>query len=212
MMKGMEAISVVIIVGIIVSLVGTAYLWGVPIIQKRSTITEFGTAHALVSMIDNKITGIANTKAGTETIDSSGKAIKVVPHNADDPDNNSIIIEFMVDQPMVTLGTPVYLDVESFEDVGTQSGTYGISKPGIITLTEEVAGGKFRMRIKIHYRELDTKESPYRGYKILLETEDGEIKTGNRGIIISYEKDTVDSGSAENAGDLVLTHIKLEPI
>lgn len=208
--KGIEAISMVLIVGIIVSLVGAAYMWGMPIIEKRTTSTEFASSQALTGMISDKITEISNNRGGTESIDFSGRLIKVVPHNAVDKDNNSIIMQFMVDQPIIAVGTPVYLGAESFDDIGFGTGTYGISKPGVVEFTQDLVGNKYKITVKIHYRELATKETPNRGYKIMLETDDGNAKTGNNNLLVTYSKSSVLPGAAANGGDLVLTYVNLD--
>lgn len=69
-MRGQIAvISVVLISGIIISLVGAAYLWGMPIVEKRTIVTQAQTAENFILQLSDAIIDTANTGAGTRSID-----------------------------------------------------------------------------------------------------------------------------------------------
>jgi len=195
-----QTLSIVLIAGIVIAMVGIAYAWGMPLIQKRMTVTEFSTAQNFILNLDNKITDIANSGAGTVSLDIPNGLVKAVGYGVSDPDNNSIIMEFTTDQPMIVNASVVLLRTTSFGEVGV----YGESEPRIISLTGEAFGAGYRMQIKLHYRELDTET---KGYKIALNP---MSQTGLKEVRVSFDKNLVQPGNASNGGDLVLTYVRIE--
>jgi len=162
------------------------------------------------------------TGAGRVEIDITKNLVKLIPQNSTSPDNNSIIMEFFVDQPMIYPNATIFIGGVSCEDVGESPwstenftsciGMHGTASPEIISLREvEDIQGRYTMRMKLHYRELDTID---KGYKIILcprgncETE----ITGKAKIILTFNKNTVISGAAANRGDLVATYINMDLI
>lgn len=197
-----QVLSVVLIAGIIVAMVGMAYAWGLPLIQKRTSITEFSSAQNFILRVDNKITDIANSGAGEARLEIPNGFMKALAYDASDPDNNSVILEFITDQSMIVNASKVLLRTTSFGEVGT----YGESEPRIITMTGEGFGTGHKMQIKLHYRELDTTT---KGYKIALNT---ITQSGKKTIKVSFDRNVVQQASASNGGDLVLTYINIELI
>jgi hypothetical protein len=196
-----QPISLMLITGIVISLVGAAYLWGKPLVEKRTTITDFKTAENFILNLNDKILDIANNMAGTESLDIPKGLIRVIPYTDSSSDNNSIILEFVTSQPMLMNAT-IPLKTSSLEEVGT----YGESEPRIITLTVEPHATQYKMIFKLHYRELDTET---KGYKIAL----NNITTvGNKKITVSFDKNEIEPGNASNMGDLILTFINVEVV
>lgn len=195
-----QALSLVLIAGIVIAMIGLAYAWGMPLIQKRTTITEFSTAQNFILSLDSKITEIVNSGAGEFRLDIPSGFVRAIDYGASDPDNNSIIMEFITNQPMIMNASQVLLKTTSFGEVGT----YGESEPRIITLTGEGFGTGYKMEIKLHYRELDTET---RGYKIALKP---ITSTGEKSVKLSFDKNVVQPGNASNGGDLVLTYVNVE--
>jgi len=216
-----QSISLVIVSGIVIALVGVAYFWGMPLIEKRTTVTEVKSAKSFISELNEKLTELVKTGAGRAEIDVPNKLIRLVPADSTDPENNSIIMEFVVDQPMIYPNTTVYLkdfgcekekDGPTFiKEFTTCVGLYGTNSPDIISL-KEIADveGKFIMKIKLHYRELDTEE---RGYKIQLcpaKTDCETPQTGKSKIRLSFNKNIILPNAAANGKDLVATYINVE--
>ena len=195
-----QALSLVLIAGIVIAMIGLAYAWGMPLIQKRTTITEFSTAQNFILTLDSKITEIVNSGVGEFRLDIPSGFVRVIDYGASDPDNNSIIMEFITNQPMIMNASQVLLKTTSFGEVGT----YGESEPRIITLTGEGFGTGYKMEIKLHYRELDTKT---KGYKIALKP---TTLTGGKSVRLSFDRNLVQPGNASNGGDLILTYIKID--
>jgi hypothetical protein len=211
-MKGqVSVISIILISGIVIALVGAAYMWGVPLIEKRSVMTEFQTAQNFMLGLNDRIVGMANSGAGRESLNLPSGLIRVIPYSSSDPDNNSIILELGVNQPMVFNQTPVYLGGATFEDVISEAGTYGVSSPGVVSMTSVKDPTGYIIRIKLHFRELDTKTVPQRGYKVLLETPTTSMETGTSAAAISFVKtETQQNACCGNAGPLVASTIMVE--
>lgn len=211
-MKGqVSVISIILISGIVIALVGTAYMWGVPLIEKRSVVTEFQTAQNFMLSLSDRIVDMANSGAGRESLNVPSGLIRVIPHSSSDPDNNSIILEFGVSQPMVFNQTPVYLGGATFEDVISDTGTYGVSSPGVVSMTSVKDPAGYIIKIKLHFRELDTKTVPQRGYKVLIDTPTNSMETGTSMATISFVKtETQQNACCGNAGPLVASTIMAE--
>ena len=201
-------ISTVMMAGILIALVGTAYMWGAPLISKRTVMTEFSTAENFLTDLDESIKEIVNTKSGEESLDIPMGFVKVVPHELGDQiGTNNITIELVSDQKMLFEETTVYLGGASF-DIIKETGTYGKAEPGIKTLSMEALPSRFKMVLNLHYRELDTNT---KGYKIAI-NDGGQVKTGGKRVIVSYDSTDTIEGAASNGGDLIVTYINVEVV
>lgn len=195
-----QTLSIVLIAAIVIAMVGMAYSWGMPLIQKRITITEFSAAQNFILSLDKKITDIANSGIGEASIDIPNGFASVVGYGYPGADNNSILFEFKTGQPMMTSTYTVLIKTSSFGEVGT----YGEAEPRIISITRKMSGSEYGMQMKLHYRELDTET---KGYKIALNS---ISQSGERRVNIKFDKNVVQAGNATNGGDLILTYVDIE--
>ena len=207
-----QPISIIIMTGIVVALVGVAYFWGVPLIQKRSSMSEFSNMERFISEVEHSITELARAGAGEVSLDVTDALIKLKPYDSGNG-NNSLILEFVLEQPIIFPNTTFYLGATSFEDINN-TGVYGESSPSIVTLTESELGIMFKMDAEIIYRELLRSSAPKRGYIIALCPAgdadcDNEI-TGNQRLTLTFDKNINIPGMASNGGDLVVTYINVE--
>ncbi len=188
-----DIISIVLISGILIALVGAAYLWGVPLIEKRSTLTQFQTAQDWLSRLDRAITDVASM-GGTVSLDIPFGTVSVLPYDI----NNTITFEFLISQPLIW--EQIYLG--QTVDVFTETGRYGIAQPYILTLSSEPMDTQTKITASLHYRELiDSK-----GYRIAL-LGSGQ---GRSRLTISYVNTTRVAGGAANGGDLLLTFVRID--
>jgi hypothetical protein len=198
-----QVITIVLISGIVISLVGTAYIWGIPLISKRTAISDFLTAEDFLVKLNDKIVEIANSGSGESSLAIPKGVIRVFNSTEVNPNNNSIVLEVLVDQPLINAESVVYLKT----NVLGEKATYGDAEPRVITLTSEPLNPGHKLILKLHYRELDTKNEPLRGYRIDLEK--GSI-TGSNQAIVSYQGTSY--GVAQNGGTLVITRIKVDVV
>lgn len=198
-----EVITLVLISGIIISLVGFAWTWGEPMIQKRSTITQFTSAVRFMENLDKKITDMAGTCSSDGTCEET-LTLPVPGLITLDETNNVIIYTFDVDQPLITTGEVFF----NTADNGTVA-RYG-ETPSVISLKGQAAHAGYALIFSLRYRELDSNE-PLRGYKIQLMSQSGKL-SGNSKIIISYGNPETRTGRAQNGGDLIVSKIKVQPL
>jgi len=197
-----SVVTIIIIAGIGISLAAIAYMWGMPLIEKRSTITDYLAALDFVKRLDNKIISVANSMAGQESLDIPRGLVMVIPHDADDPDNNSITLEFLGPQPMILDGS-VYLDT----DFLGETAVYGEAEPRTILFSgEKLGAGRNSFTFKLHYRELDTQAYPKKGYKIML---NDVTSTGKNRVTVSFDRTETLPGDAANNGNLILTYVDI---
>lgn len=57
--KGQQAISAVLVSGILIGVVGSVYFWGIPLIQKSRDTSLLESAESLMSVMDGKIKSVA---------------------------------------------------------------------------------------------------------------------------------------------------------
>ena len=202
-------ISVILISGIIISLVGAAYFWGMPLVEKRSIVTQTQTAENFILRLSEAVIGIANTGAGTQSFDVPFGSVKIVPFNSTgdpyDMQTNAIIFEYIISQPMIFNISAVPVKTGSLEPVGT----YGTDKARIITLESERSEEAWTVRYILHFREL--KDS--RSHRIALNEGHG-VAQGAQRVTIGWDGRADNPEERPGAGyegrDLVLTHIKAE--
>lgn len=201
-----EIITLVLVSGIVIGLVGVTYIWGLPLISKRTTLADFLAAEDFVVKLNDKIVDIANSGSGQATLTIPKGTIKVIPYGSSDPKNNSLVLEIPVSQPLI-LGNSVVLKT----NVLGENATYGEAEPRVINLSSQVYGQEYKLIFTLHFRELDTRNEPLRGY--LISVQQGTA-TGNSQIVVSYAGTELNPGGkkAMNGGNLVLTKIKVDLI
>jgi hypothetical protein len=200
----------VIITGIVVSLVGVTYFWGVPLIQKRSSMTEFQSMERFISELKEATAELARSGAGEVTIDIKRGLVSLLPYEHTGTGNNSLTSEFVLEQPLVFPGTTFYLGASSFVEV-QDIGTYGEADPSVVKLTSEKFNSQYMMFANVRYRELVKDSAPKRGYVIALcgVGDDGcdEEIAGKQQVTLSFNRNVQRPGEASNGGDLVVTYI-----
>jgi hypothetical protein len=199
-MRGaVSVISLLLITGIVLALIGVAYSWGVPMIEKGSTITQYQTSESFIKQLDRTIVEIANTGSGSKTLDIPGGGLRLIPESIE-TDNNSLIFDFQTNQPLVFSDSVIPIDTPTLGEPGT----YGTDEPRTITLYASDAPTGYLISLKLRYRLL---EAETKCYKIVL---DGlSEKTGTSKAIVSFvETVTVPDGC--DAGNLIATHIKVD--
>jgi len=205
MMKAaVTPISLVLIVAIVMAMIAMAYAWGMPMIEKRVSSTNFGSAENLAKRLDKSITDIVSAGGGKEDFSIPFGSVKVIPYDAEDPDNNSMILTFVMPQPLAIDRSTLYLGTVSFMDVDKETGVYGRSYPSVTTLKTESAGEDFLYTLKMHYRELETVSSPQKGYKVALRS---AKSSGTSSIVITFGDTKVTAGGAVSGGDLTTTYV-----
>lgn len=206
-MKGQSnIISIFLITSIVIALVGIAYTWGMPLIEKRTTSTDFEIAKSFALKINQEVISIANGDSNQKSLTLPLGSAMAFAYDDISGDNNSIVYEFLTNQPLVFPGNVFYIGDTSFEDTSKEVGTYGEASPSVITLTSRKVGTGYVMKIRIRFRELDTTSSPKRGYVIAINS---LPNIGKSFITISFDGAETVKDAAFNGGDLVKTKVKV---
>ena len=127
-----QAITMVLMAGVVISLVGAAWFWGKPMIDKRTTMTEVSTAEDFILELDKQIVEVARS-GGSKSVRIpaiAGTALKV--NATGDPNfGNEIVFLFTTDQAMIEVGGgSAEVPVETYDE--NPVGPYGGS-PRILT-------------------------------------------------------------------------------
>ncbi len=195
--------SVILMAAIVLALVGVAYLWGVPLVEKRSTYTQYIAAEKFMSDLNDKIESIATTcttpggctqSLYLPTIEGASMFV--------DEANNEIVFQFPSKQRMLTEGE-ITLNTPFTEEPAD----YGSAPAGILKAGSATSGGAYLIRLTLKYRELFDEET---GIGFLINV--SGRSSGSRQVIITYDQTRQIPGGSLTGGDLTVSLVKLNII
>jgi hypothetical protein len=195
-----QAVTLVLISGIVIALAGAAYMWGKPMIEKRTTITQFTSAVGFMEELDKKIVNLARSCVTPGACEESLK-LPISGMISVEPGNNTITYEFVITQPLVTEGE-VPINTGNTGEVAS----YG-EKPGVIIMKGGKTDEAYKLVFTLHYRELYN-EGQGKGYRIKLEGSG----TGTNKILITYSGTETLSDQGWYGGDLVLSKMGIQAV
>lgn len=205
-----DIISAVIIVVIAIGLVGTAYMWGIPLIEKQQGRTVVDRMDSYfdgtnVNSLPRMIEDVANN-GGEKTFYSNIDGLWTLnEYDGSGEENNSI--EFMIASKVSNIG--VDMDWISFTDGGTcppEIGVLGIDEGSVVCARADSTGVNYNITYRMWFREID-ESSGTRGYKInLVRREGGPLISTGKSIRISRgDVQTITQGSKR----LITTEVKI---
>ena len=151
-----EAVSLVIISGVVITLVCAAYFWGMPLIDKRAASTDFESAKNSIMDINKKVVALANAGGGKVDIQLQ-KALTLIPADSTDTDNNTIMLTYGVNQPVLYSGpedSVIYLGT-TIGDALQGTGVFGQSSPGVITMKQTATmSSTYLLTTRLRFRPL----------------------------------------------------------
>jgi len=196
-----DIISAIIIITIAIGLVSAAYLWGLPLIQKRQDA-------ALVERVANyfnqknenslssKIEYIANS-GGEETFNLDVNGLWKL-----DTTENSISFTFF--SRVSNIGSAAWISLTTGASCPPSTGTLGIDKPSVVCARADTLADGYNITYKIWFRQLD-ESSGARGYKIKLVPYTGVLTSAGKSVrIFRGSIDTV-----PGVQTLIITEIKI---
>jgi len=143
-----QAITLVLISGIIIALTGTAFFWGKPLVEKRAMIGRFQSSIDFMKNLNDKIKQMARTckEAGAceESLDLPVPGLIYL--NVSD---NSIIYEYVINQKIIGEGTEIPVNTGNVDEI-TSTG----EEPGIVFLSGIYKNNAHYIKLKLHYRTL----------------------------------------------------------
>ncbi len=211
-MRGQSnVISLVIIAGIVIGLVGASYVWAVPLIEKRTTVSEYELVEQFVTELYREIVDIANTGSGSSTIDIPKGILELRPFSFAGEGNNTLTLDFYVSQPVMLEGGSVPIKTSSLDYVGE----YGTAEPRILMLSRYPEKKPVHLNMTMRFRELRS-DTP-KGYVIALCPESDYVAcqsdvSGSRAVTVSYGETYVIPRSPIEGGELTVTKISVEAV
>ena len=205
-MKGQqEALSAVLISGIMIGVVGSVYFWGVPLIQKNKDNSLLETSESFMSDLDAKIKFVANNGGRDSVVINvpaivrfDGQSVElsidtegtIYAANAEIPLGRSSTSSLKQD---TTVSPPVYY------------GVWGIDDPVLFNVkSTEVSEGRYNTRYRLQYIELRNDKTT-KDYKIALT---GSGSSGGEGKTIIIES-SGDNSNIVNGRTLISSLVKI---
>lgn len=170
-------ISAVLIAGIIIGLTGVSYMWGAPLIEKRSIVTQVNSAEAFIKDVNDAIISIASSGAGNRDITIPFGVMELRPIGMEGSMNNSLVFSFVVQQAIIGNYTIVPLEPEIPLD---EVLGLGEAPPHILSMAIDRVSDGYRLDTILHYRTLVTETG---GFQISLE---GEPSIGTKKLIARW--------------------------
>lgn len=202
-----QAITMVLMAGVVISLVGVAWMWGKPMIEKRSTVTDVATAEEFVLEVDKQIVDVARS-GGSKSVripSMSGAAIKV---NATDMPEfaNEIVYQFTANQAFLDAdGGSIPVETYDEDTVGQYGGS-----PRIIKLYGYLMQNNlYMMSLSLKYRMLEDLNTN-RGYRILINDGGRVSNMAPNQITVTFLNTTTQSnGCCSGNGDVLQTWVNV---
>ncbi len=205
-MKGAsEVITFVLLGGVVISLVGSAYMWGAPLTEKRSSMAEAESVRAFFDVLNKKITDMSQTCTGScvESMDIVPKGVFTAFDGAQLSEfRNSIVLNASAARSIYALDRWIGLNtgnVGSYANFGEKEGVLMVR---MIKNPE----GNYESVYKLWFREVD---STKKGFRTDLET--GPVRSATTGkITITYNGRYAIPGGAVNGKDLEVSRIRVD--
>jgi hypothetical protein len=193
MMKGQqEALTVVLISGILISVVGSVYLWGLPMIQKSMDVSTLENSENFVMSLNEKIKYVANN-GGREQLRIT------VPGTVTFDDGK---MELSIETQGTIYATAAQIPLGKNYCTATQ-GSWGINDPETLCVVSQKLGdNKYVTKYELKYIELRTQS--IKSYKIMLV---GSTSSGGMDHMINIEN----KGTSEE-NNLINTIIEIKII
>ena len=197
-MKGQtQAVTAVMITGVVMGGIGTAYLWGVPMLEKRQVEQEVTDVEEDVLTLRDEIESVSEGGSGASssvTIDADSIVVNT--------EDEYIQITNQLDQSAEQGFTWSLLKGSSFQNLSIGAGEYGIQGedlPGVVAFQSIAGEGSSEITYRVEFRNLCSTSTGELS-KVDLQTDGQERASGSTTISITNNGDetsnTIASGGA----------------
>lgn len=197
-MKGQtQAVTAVMITGIVMGGIGTAYLWGVPMLEKRQVEQEIVSTEEDVMNLRDEIVSVSNKGSGSSssvTVDADSITI--------DTEDEYIQVTNQLDQSAEQGFTWSLLEGSSFQNLSIGAGSYGIEGqdlPGVVAYQSIAGEGSSEITYRVEFRNLCSVSTGELS-KIDLQTDDQVRASGETTITFSNEGEQVNNNVVMEQG------------
>ncbi len=200
-MKGQtQAVTAVMITGILVGTISAVYIWGTPLLEKREGQAELNQIENDVVSLSNSIESVGNSGSGaaSESNIRIGEGEVYVNETG-----NYIEITTFSDRSPYPLEAWRIIDGSNLQGLTIGAGDYGIQgqdSAGVVAARSDDGGQEDRIIFRVEFRNLfdsSTEEMEY----LDLQVPGSDTTTGQTSISISnqgVEQDTFEIGTGED--------------
>lgn len=208
-----QIVSAVLIIGITILVISSAYFWGIPLIEKSQTSSKINKAQTLMLVIDDSMNDVIQ-HGGKKSIllNLEGKLEVSEELNS---------IRYFVDSKGANIATTdwVPLNDENMFGIsgigGSEEGSPGIigsNKDGVLIAKAIKSGNDYINEFRLAYRELENLascvEDKCDGRLIQITEKGNNIASGGKHTIIIESGETINQeGNSKTGGDLFVTPI-----
>ena len=155
-MKGQtQAVTAVLITGVIVGAVASAYVWGVPLVEKRQSQAELQQVESDAMALENSIRSVAESGSGSsDQVDLSLGNGEVTVN----PNQNYIEFTTFAENAPYPIGSWSLLRGQSRQGLSFGAGRFGIqgeNSPGVVAVQRE-SGSSSVVTYRVEFRNLRT--------------------------------------------------------
>src|SRR3989338_2683566 len=178
-MKGQqEALSAVLISGILIGVVGSVYFWGIPLIQKNKDNSILDTSEAFMASLDQKIKFVANNGGSDVLVIKVPGIVRF--------DGRRVELTISTDGTLYAVDSEIPLGRTSTStlksDADGEYGTWGVDDPVLFNVkSSEISENSYLTKYTLDYVELRN-DKTLKDYKIDLQG--GGVGGEDRSVII----------------------------
>jgi hypothetical protein len=208
-----QVVSVVLIMGISILVISSAYFWGIPLIEKSQTSSDINKAQKLMLVIDDAMSDVAPHGEKRSILLNLDGELKV------SEELNSIT--YSVDTKGANIATINWVPLNDENMVGiewiggSEGGSLGIigsNKDGVLIAKATKSGKGYKNEFRLAYRELENLASCKGNVcdgRLIKITEKGNniASVGQHTLYIESGETINEEGSSKTGGDLFVTPI-----
>ena len=212
-----EILSVVLVTLIGISLVGTAYMYAIPLITKRQDESTTDRVYNYFdrgssSSISRKFESVVKNGGQDAFISDVNGLWTLHDHTESTPDNDSLEFETFSRVSTIAISTPTNgIDWVSLTDGGNcppAKGIVGLDPAYVVCAKSTTLSDGFRLRYRIWFRELDD-ASGTRGYKINLVKDPSGDTAGTSGSVRIENSRVYTCSPPQCSKTLIITEVNI---
>jgi len=199
-MKGQQQVlTTVLLTGVLITIVGSIYLWGLPLIRKNQAAATLEHAELFMKNLNEKIKFIANN-GGRDQITISVPGVLGF-YNSSDIIPPMLMLTVRSEGTIYELGGNIPLIGRNCD--ANINGTWGVDKPEILCVqSSQVGKGDYTTIYFIQYRNLTSGDKIY---QINLIGDSSHAGTDHKVVIENVGTNTISSGG----NILIQTQVKI---
>ncbi len=154
-MKGQtQAVTAVMITGIMIGTIAAVYVWGTPLLEKRESQAALGQVESDVLSLKDSVDSVSRSGEGS----GSDSSIRISEGEVEvNEDENYIQVTTFSGASSYPTGTWRIIEGNSLQGLSIGTGYYGISgqdSDGVVAARSDESGGDDRIRFRVEFRDM----------------------------------------------------------